>query len=212
LHAQLVQNGSFEQILIPGPPWATSTLDGWLVGEILGTGGPNQNKVDGLDTSFQYALGPHTGDIAAAFNSTTNTVTTGGVATLTQTLTTDPSKTYDLSLWVANPIEDSSNFNNIFSVSWNGTLVTLSGPYVTEVGLTKTYLITPETDWFQLVIPGLSVTGTATALVISGRNSDWATLVDDVVVLEIPEPVTLILLGIGALLVAFYRSRRNWMT
>jgi len=206
----IVTNGGFEDNAdLVTPPWPTAPLTGWTIGEVLGTPpAPLQNRVDGLDPTFMYALGPHTGNIAAAFNSNTNTVTTGGLATLTQSVVTDPAKTYDLSLWIANPIQDPVNFNNIFSVSWNGTLITLAGPTVTQVGATQTYLVTPNTAWFQVTATNLVVTGTSTSLVLNGRNSDWATLVDDVSIVETPEPTTLVMFGAAFVVFGLRRARR----
>jgi len=178
--ASIVLNGGFEANIDNTGPFATAPLTNWTVGEVLGVPAtPNQNRVDGLDPTLLYALAPHTGRIAAAFNSTTNTVVTGGVATLTQGLATT-AQTYDLSFWLANPIQDASNFHNIFSVSWNGILQALSSPFLTEVGITKTYRVTPQTTWFQVNVNNLLATGAVTNLQFSGRNSDWATLLDDV--------------------------------
>jgi hypothetical protein len=209
VEATIVANGSFEQNQTSTPPFPMAPMTSWIVGEMLGTPPtPDQNRVVGMDTQFQYGLAPRTGNIAAAFNSNTNTVTTEGFATLTQVLTTDTTKTYDVSLWLANPIDDNSNFNNVFSVEWNGSLVTLDVPSkMDEVFGTKTYIINPNTPWFQVFIPNLAVTGTSTSLVISARNSDWATLVDDVSVIETPEPTTVIMLGTGILLMGLRRNR-----
>jgi hypothetical protein len=180
--ANIVANPSFEANAdLVTPPFATAPLTDWTKGEIVGTGLPGQNRVDGLDTTFLYALAPHSGNIAAAFNSDSDTVTKGGVATLTQALTTSTTETYDLSFWLANPILDPSNFNNFFSVTWNGVLLALSSPSLTEISAgSNTYKVAPNTAWFQVTATGLAVTGASTNLVFSGRNSDWATLVDDV--------------------------------
>jgi PEP-CTERM motif len=207
----IVTNGGFEANTdLVTPPWPTAPLTGWTKGEIVGTGVPGQNRVDGLDPIFLYALAPHSGNIATAFNSDSDTVTKGGFATLTQALATDITKTYDVSLWVANPIMDAGNFNNAFSVSWDGALVTLSGTYITETAPgSKTYKVTPNTTWFEITASFLPVTGTSTSLVVSGRNSDWATLVDDVSIVETPEPTTLAMLGTAFLVMGLRRNRHG---
>jgi hypothetical protein len=174
--ANIVQNDSFEDNASASFP-QTAPLTFWTVGEVLGTGGPNQNRVVGLNTTGEYALAPRTGVIAAAFNSTTNTVTTGGLAELSQTLGTTAGQAYDLSFWIANPIQDSSNFNNIFSVSWNGVALALSNPSLGAAGSNQ-YIVAPNTAWFQVTA---SLVGTGSdVLKFSARNSDWATLLDDV--------------------------------
>lgn len=207
----IVTNGGFEDNTdFVSDPFPVAPLTGWIKGEVLGSGGIDQNNVDGLNPLSMYALAPHSGDIAAAFNSTTNTITTGGFATLTQAIVTDTTKTYDVSLWVANPIQDAGNFNNVFSVSWDGALVTLSGTYIAEtVPGSKIYKVTPNTTWFEITASLLPVTGTSTNLEVSARNSDWATLVDDVSIVETPEPTTLAMLGTAFLVMGLRRNRHG---
>ncbi len=166
------------------------------------------NNVVGVDTAVQYALAPHSANIAAAFSSDTDA--TGAGASLSQMASTLPILTYDVSLWVANPIQDAANFNNVFSISWNGQLISLSNPYLTETASgSKMYVVTPSTPWFQLVVTNLPVTGAMTELKISARNNDWATLVDDVIVEPTPEPSTVVMLCAGAALLGARRRRQQ---
>jgi hypothetical protein len=178
--ANLVQNSSFEDNSSGAPLTETAPLTFWTVAEVLGTGGANQNLVNGLNSTVFYQLPPHTGVIDAAFRSTTNTVTTGGLATLSQTLTTTVAQAYELTFWLANPIQDPSNLNNIFSVSWNGVALALSSPSLSAVGGNQ-YIVAPNTAWFQVTASNLVGTG-SDVLKFSARNSDYATLLDDVVV------------------------------
>jgi hypothetical protein len=155
--------------------------------------------VDGLDTTSLYALAPHSGNIAAAFYSNSNTVTDQGVATLSQVLATAASQKYDLSFYVANPVQDGMDFNNVFSVSWNGVLVALSSPFLTETAPgAKTYVVAPNSSWFQVTATGLMAIG-GDSLEFAARNSDWGTLLDDVVV--VPEVSSFGALVGGGLLV-----------
>ena len=205
-----VANGDFEAGKnVPGfpiPPDAP--LTGWLIGEDLGAP-PNPsgtNKVEGTGAERFGPLLPKSGDIYVAFSGTATT--SNGFGTLSQTLTTDPLKTYNLSFWLANPIDDISNLNNLFAVRWNGALINLSGTNITEVGSSDTYRVTPNTStWFQITASDLPVTGTSTVLQFLGRNEDWGTLLDVVTVVEVPEPTAAALLGVGAAFLGFARRR-----
>ncbi len=198
-----IVNGGFENTLDTSEPVWKSSLDNWSVSQVVGT-----NEVIGRDTTTLYALAPHSGSIAAAYFS--STPATGAGASLSQASTTDTTKTYDISLWLANPILDALNQNNVFSVSWDGNLISLSGSNITETGVgTKTYIVTGNTGWTQITATNLPATTTSTNLVITARNNDWATLVDDVIVQETPEPSTLVMLGVGAAAMSLRRRRQR---
>ncbi len=202
-----IVNGGFEDILDSSEPVLKSSLDSWTVTQLTGPGDPTY-EVLGRDTTLLYtALAPHGGNIAAMYFSSNDA--TGNGASLSQASTTDTSKTYNVSLWLANSILDTGNFNNVFSVSWDGALISLSGANITEIGLTKTYIVTPNTGWTQITATNLPVTSTSTNLIISARNNNWATLVDDVVVEETPEPSTLVMLGVGVAAMSLRRRRQR---
>jgi hypothetical protein len=209
--ANIVVNGGFEDNLIGPPPFATAPLSSWTIGEV---GSVNQNLVEGLDTTTQYALPPHSGSIAAVFRSNTNTLNTVGLGTLTQSLTTTAGQAYALSFWLANPIQDPADFLNVFSVSWNGVLIALSSPSLTEESLgSMTYVVAPQPGWFQ-VTANLIGTGGPADLQFSGRNSDWGTLLDDVSVQAsgVPDSGSTLLLfaiAVGGLVVATRKSQRD---
>jgi hypothetical protein len=200
--AAIVTNGGFEDGKVQNNGVWEAPLTGWTISQVPGT-----TEVVGLDTTTQYGLAPYEGNIDAAFFS--NTGATGSGASLAQSLMTDPSKVYNLSLRLANPIADSGNLNNIFSISWNGALIALSGSNLTAAGGNQYKVNGDPANWYQIVATNLPVTGTSTNLVISARNNDWATLVDDVLVEETPEPSTVVMLGIGAALMGFRRRRQQ---
>ena len=169
------------------------------------------DQVNGRDTTILWALAPHGGNIAAAFNSDNNA--TGNGASLTQTLTTNPSQTYNLSLWVANPINDTGNLHNVFSIGWGGNapanLIALSGTNLVSLGGNQYQVKGDANTWYQITATGLTVTGTSTDLVINARNNNWATLVDDVMVDGVPEPSSAMMLGVGAVVLGFRRRRQQ---
>lgn len=202
LEAAIV-NGGFEDDAYSLDSIPQAPLTGWsktpgpettVVGEDTGLGGP------------PWGLSPHSGSIAARFSSGASE--TGAGASLSQAVVTDTAYTYDVSLWVANPLQEVGGTNNVFSLNWNGNLVALSHANLTEISSgAKIYVVASGTAWFQLLITGLPVAGTSTTLVISARNNDWATLVDDVVVQETPEPSTVLLLFTGAAILGMRRRR-----
>ena len=207
-----VVNGGFEDnVTLQTPPAVSfAPLTGWTRQTDA------QNDVIGRDTSTLYALPPHTGNIAAAYYSGTNAG--GNGASLTQTLTTDVTKTYNLTLWVANSIADTSNLNNVFSVGWGGNLagnlIALSAPGARLIPLGgNLYQVqgdpNPITSWFQVTATGLTPAGATTDLFINARSNDWAILVDDVTVDVVPEPATVAMLGVGAVLMGFRRRRQQ---
>ena len=188
--ANIVLNPGFEDINVAGPI-PTSTLQNWTTTETALV-----NEVDGTDTTVLYGLAPHGGSIAAAFFSATNAV--GAGASLTQALTTVAGQAYNLSFWLANPIDDPQNLNNAFSVMWDGNLISLSGTNLVVDGVNTYKVQGDETNWYQVTATGLVASGASTNLVFSARNNDWATLVDDVEVSAVPDNgPTFALLGIA---------------
>lgn len=201
-----IVNGGFENTIInPSDPILESTMAGWTVSP------PGSTIVRGVDTGppfGQWGLSPKAGSIAASFASDNNATGPGG--SLTQApLTTDLLKTYNVSMWIANPIQDAANFSNVFSVSWANSLITLAGSGITQIGATQTYIVTPETSWFQITAVVQGTGDPLSDLVISARNNNWATLVDEVIFAETPEPSTLVMLGTGAAIMGLRRRRQQ---
>ncbi len=173
-------------------------------------------------------LPPHSGKITAAFYSSVNdgTVSMATLSATSPNVSTDSATTYNLSFWVSNPVADPNARQNLFSVSWNGTLLDLANAGVNPLsysyfsnpntgagelpGTANQYVVTPGTSWFQVYISNLTPSlGTTTGLVFSGQNNNWATLVDDVLVEETPEPTTIVMLGVGAALMGLRRRRQQ---
>lgn len=192
--------------------WRASFNPWWTVG---GSG-----KVTGTDAYSAPSPGPylppHSGNITAAFYSTSG----DGVASLQTGVATSNfgTITYDLHFWVSNPVVDTAARQNLFSVSWNGVLLDLSsydarfktpsGPSELAGGPGQ-YVLDPNTNWFEVFIPNLAATSGSTELKFEGVNNNWATLVDDVMVQETPEPSSLLMLGAGALAIGLRRRRQR---
>lgn len=217
LDAAIVANGNFEQNIVPGPI-ADAPLTNWAPTNSAG----GVTQVFGQDTTLTYGTVPHGGSISVAFTSDP-TAPANTTASISQTLTTDSTKTYNLQLWVANPVADVNSRQNLFSVIWNGAPVNLtlwnanfatpnpSNPNATELaGAPGTYVVAGDTTWFVVnilnLVPGA---GSTTTLRFEGQNNNYATLVDDVSVVETPEPSTLVLLVAGAALIGSRRRRQQ---
>ena len=178
-------------------------------GDVLGT--------DQYSFSAGAYVPPHSGNITAAFWSATND---GSVSTasLSTDVPTTVGMTYDLRFWISNPVADISARQNLFSVSWNGALLNLaSDPRfklstggVELPGTANQFVVDPNTNWFEVFISNLAPgVGPTTNLTFSGQNNNWATLVDNVLVEETPEPSTLVMLCAGAALIGARRRRRH---
>lgn len=137
---------------------------------------------------------PHSGHIAAAFTSPPSTLTS-----LSQAISTTPGGQYALHFWLSNP--DAAAANNRFSVFWRGTEVRpASAP-----PLGTDWILPAGMGWTEYVIP-ISSTSASTALVFSGYN-EAATLLDDVSIVNIPEPDAASTFVIGALGLSMRRRR-----
>ena len=217
LKGAIVANGDFELNTSAGAV-ATAPLTNWApANSALAV-----TQILGLDTTLTYGTVPHGGSISVAFTSDP-TAPANTTASISQTLTTDSTKTYNLQLWVANPVADVNSRQNLFSVIWNGAPVNLTlwnanfatpnpaNPNATELaGAAGTYVVAGDTTWFVVnilnLVPGA---GSTTTLKFEGQNNNYATLVDDVSVVETPEPSTMVLLIAGVALIGARRRRQQ---
>lgn len=213
LKAAIVANGDFENL-------ATFNAD-WNPTVVLDPLPPNSqiSVADPADTIPRYALTAHSGSIAVAFASDSN-APAGSMASISQSLTTDNSKTYNLHFWIENTAQVTDPRQNLFSVSWNGTLLNLAlysplfkiptGPVELTGGGPDQYVLDPNTNWTEIIIPNLNPNLLGpTVLKFEGQNNNWVTLVDQVLVEETPEPSTIVMLGAGAVLMGLRRRRQQ---
>lgn len=132
---------------------------------------------------------PHSGQYAAFFNNAAAL----GIGSISQTLSTTPGDTYNLTFWLntfTNPTTP-----NQFIVDWGGQQVA----DLVNINTNNTY-----------VEYSLNVTaaGSNTTLAFLGTNDPSSTGLDDVSVVAVPEPTTLTLLCTG-LLPALVLKRRK---
>ena len=167
-------------------------------------------------------LPPYSGKIAAAFVSATNdgTVATGAMSA---SISTTPSQTYNLHFWISNPTPDLNARQNLFSLSWDNHYLDLTSYSPTPnffslhtapgdlPGTADQYVVKPNTNWFEIFVTNLTPNqfGSSTSLKFEGQNNNWATLVDNVLVEETPEPSTVVMLGAGAVMMGLRRKRQQ---
>jgi hypothetical protein len=213
LNAAIVANGDFEDNLVLGPV-NEAPLTNWS------PTGSADTQIFGHNTTLTYGVAPQSGTIAVVFSSTAS-APANSMGSISQTLTTDNTKQYNLALWVSNPVHDPDARLNLFSIYWNGAPVDLtlwnsnfavpnpSNPSTSELaGAPGTYVLAGDTAWFLLYIQNLTPgSGTTTNLTISAQNNDYVTLVDNVDVQETPEPSSVIMFCIGAGIVGLRRRR-----
>jgi hypothetical protein len=136
------------------------------------------------DTSFTGVsdVGAHSGTYGAYFGPIS------GTGYITQTLTTDPGATYNLSFWISN---QSGTF---FEASWGGAPIYSEG--------------SGDYAWTQRQFT-VTASGASTDLRFGFNNVPSYYYLDDVSVEQaIPEPSSMILAGLGmAALLAFRRRR-----
>src|SRR5690349_14017577 len=175
---ELVANGGFE----------TGDFSGWTVSgyvtPCLFVGTSNDPRC--IPTT---SLGAQSGNYAAELGNDTYD------ASLSQTLATAATGTYDVSFWLA-----SQNYGtpaNDFSVTWGGTTL-MSAVNMSAFGYTR----------FDFT--GLAAAGPTTILSFSFHNSPSYFALDDVsVVNPVPEPAPLPALGLLAALPLCYALRRR---
>jgi hypothetical protein len=216
VEATIVVNGDFENLATFNANWNPTV--------VLDPLPPNSavSVADPAETIPRYGLTANSGSIATAFASDSN-APAGSMASISQSLLTDASKTYTLHFWIENTAQISDPRQNLFSVRWDGNLLNLnavdprfkipdSSPGSPELygGGSNQFVLDPTTTWVEIVIPDLNPNLLGpTVLKFEGQNNNWVTLVDDVLVEETPEPSTVVMLGAGALLMGLRRRRQH---
>jgi len=230
-----IVDGDFETDIVAGNP-ATSPLTSWsptnspdASGIVLGIDPAYYNSV--FSSLVSAGGGTTGGSVSAIFTSASG----GGgpanqLASISQNVATTPGQFYDIRLWVANMstaaggAPDTGARANLFSVTWNGTLIDLSAvdpvhfaapnplnPNAAELaGAAGTYVLTATGGWTLVIIPNQAAAGggaTTTNLTISAQNNNLATAVDAVDV--VPEPSSIVLLAAGAALAGLRRRRQQ---
>ena len=155
LDQSIVQNGGFE----------TGDFTDWtLTGD-----GPPDNFVDN-----GVYITPHSGAYVAALGEL------GSLASLSQTLPTQPGQSYLLSVWLENPSSKKHSQVEQFLVNWNTNAPT------TSTILNQSY--TTAFGWTNILLC-VTATGNSTVLQFQARNDPYYFGLDDVAVTPIPTPV-----------------------
>ena len=202
--AVTVNNGNFEigffNDFDPTPvngfyhssPALESGMAGWQVSVGASIRGSDQFS---YDTNGGPVQAPHSGHIAASFENAVQ------FDTLSQAIATTPGGLYQLHFWLRNPNPDSTS--NQFKVTWGGTEVR---PLAGAPPLGTNWVLATGTVWTEYVVSNLAATSTSTTLAFSAFNS-WATLLDDVSLVTIPEPAAASSFLIGTLGLTLRRRR-----
>lgn len=116
---------------------------------------------------------------------------------------------YHISFWLSNQIESGSFPNNSMSAYFGGTIALDGSLNLTNAStlLSPTPIAVP-TGWVKYEYDVTAPANNA-RLSFQGGNTNSAVLLDDVTVVETPEPSALVMLGIGAALAGMRRNRRQ---
>jgi len=181
--ANLVTNGSFE----------TGTLAGWTTSNLycsgVGTDYLSASGCAGQDTN----PGAQSGTYSLYLGNNSGVVS--GLGTVSQSLATNSSTTYELSFWLANSSYGRVTGPNEFKVTWNG---------VTLLDLTNSGAFAYQQYTFD-VLGGAG----SSVLAFSDVQNPSAWNLDSVSVTPVPEPSTYALMLAGLGVVGFVARRRK---
>jgi len=184
-HANLVVNGGFETGDFTG--WTASIDDSWLR-----VCGPSTLGLCNTPGGFQATGAPHSGQYAAVNG-------LSGLGGLSQDLSTEAGKTYEVSFWLANCPDYAACAPNAFKVTWDGVEL----------------LALDQADPFAWTHYTFNVQAgdTSSTLAFMGANPGSFYMFDDVNVVgagrALPEPASLalVVVGLGGLMAARRRLR-----
>ncbi|MBY0507755.1 MAG: hypothetical protein K2X03_27835 [Bryobacteraceae bacterium] len=162
---------------------ATIQNGGFETGDLTGWSLSGNTDFIGVGSFF-----PHSGTYALEGGPV------GSLGFVSQSIATVPGADYQLSLWLANDCGSSFACSqaNTFQVSWGNQVVYSANDL-------------PTMDYTQLVFP-VTAGGTSTDLTLGFRQDQFSFYVDDVALQAVPEPSSIVLLGIPCLLMALWKK------
>jgi hypothetical protein len=172
----------------------TGDFTNWLI----------SGSANAVSQSYAYgvdALDPATGVYSAYFGTegaTPGTVKTGDQLTVTQNIALTEGLKYTLSFYIAQDTTPYTGYTNYFNATFDGSsLLTITKSAIIGNYTLETFTVTS------------SATG-ANTLAFSTQNDDGYWYLDDISLVEVPEPASLAIFGAGltALGAMAYRRRR----